>query len=91
MNGEFSGRIGVIQLGFDPRAEAGPVRPVVAPVRASKPKRGKKAKKAKEQRVPPDEFEAAKYKDADGRECIPLTALKKAIITAATASSIFTA
>ena len=48
MNGEFSGRIGVIQLGFDPRAEAGPVRPVVAPVRASKPKRGKKAKKAKQ-------------------------------------------
>lgn len=48
-------------------------------------KQQKKAKKAKEERKPVEEFEAAKYIDAKGRECAPITALKKAIITAATA------
>lgn len=48
-------------------------------------KQQKKAKKAKEQRVPEDEFKAARYLDAGGRECAPITALKKSIITAATA------
>lgn len=48
-------------------------------------KQQKKAKKAKEQREPEVEFKAARYLDADGRECAPVTALKKAIISAATA------
>lgn len=48
-------------------------------------KQQKKAKKAKEERKPAEEFEAAKYIDAKGRECAPITALKKAIISAATA------
>lgn len=48
-------------------------------------KQQKKAKKAKEQRDPEAEYQAAKYIDANGRECAPITALKKAIITAATA------
>lgn len=45
----------------------------------------KKAKKAKEERRPQDEFLAARYLDNQGRECIPITALKKSMITAATA------
>lgn len=45
----------------------------------------KKAKKAKEERKPEQECEAAKYIDAQGRECAPITALKKSIITAASA------
>lgn len=48
-------------------------------------KQQKKAKKAKEERKPQEECDAAKYIDADGRECAPITALKKSIITAATA------
>jgi len=48
-------------------------------------KQQKKAKKAKEQRDPNAEFMAARYVDDQGRECAPVTALKKAIITAATA------
>jgi hypothetical protein len=48
-------------------------------------KQQKKAKKAKEQRDPQAEFLAARYVDAEGRECAPITALKKSIITAATA------
>ena len=48
-------------------------------------KQQKKAKKAKEERKPVEEFQAARYVDADGRECAPLTAVKKSIITAATA------
>jgi len=45
----------------------------------------KKARKAKEQRDPEAEFRAARYVDEKGRECAPITALKKSIITAATA------
>jgi len=45
----------------------------------------KKAKKAKEERKPNEEAEAAKYKDAAGRECAPVAAIKKSIISAATA------
>lgn len=48
-------------------------------------KQQKKAKKAKEQRDPQAEFLAARYVDEQGRECAPITALKKSIITAATA------
>ena len=47
-------------------------------------KQQKKAKKAKEERRPEAECEAAKYFDAVGRECAPITAIKKAMITAAT-------
>jgi len=48
-------------------------------------KQQKKAKKAKEQRSPEAECAAAKYVDAHGRECAPITAVKKAMISAATA------
>lgn len=48
-------------------------------------KQQKKAKKAKEERKPVEEFLAARYVDDDGRECIPITALKKSLISAATA------
>ena len=48
-------------------------------------KQQKKAKKAKEERHPQEEANAARYVDEKGRECAPITALKKAIITAATA------
>lgn len=48
-------------------------------------KQQKKVKKIKAERKPEAEFVAAKYYDMDGNECIPLTALKKSIVTAATA------
>jgi hypothetical protein len=48
-------------------------------------KQQKKAKQAKAERKPVEEFLAARYLDALGRECAPITALKKCIITAATA------
>lgn len=48
-------------------------------------KQQKKAKKAKEERKPEVEFQAAKYVDAEGRECAPVTAIKKSLISAATA------
>lgn len=48
-------------------------------------KQQKKAKKAKEQRDAQAEFLAARYIDPQGRECVPVTALKKALISAATA------
>jgi hypothetical protein len=48
-------------------------------------KQQKKAKQAKEARDPKAEFLANRYVDAKGRECAPITAFKKAIITAATA------
>lgn len=48
-------------------------------------KQQKKAKKAKDTRDPAAEFAAAKYVDAHGRECAPVTAIKKSMITAATA------
>lgn len=48
-------------------------------------KQGKEAKKAKEARNPNEEFLAARYIDSEGRECAPITAIKKAIISAATA------
>jgi hypothetical protein len=48
-------------------------------------KQAKKAKKAKEERRPHEEFLAARYVDEQGRECAPITALKKSIISAATA------
>jgi hypothetical protein len=48
-------------------------------------KQQKKAKKAKEERNPTAEFLAARYVDSAGRECAPITALKKSLISAATA------
>lgn len=48
-------------------------------------KQQKKAKKAKEERQPQAEFLAARYLDTEGRECVPITALKKSFISAATA------
>lgn len=48
-------------------------------------KQGKKAKKAKEMRDPNAEFLAARYLNEQGLECAPVTAIKKSIITAATA------
>lgn len=48
-------------------------------------KQQKKAKKAKAERDPTAEFLAARYVDTDGRECAPITALKKSLISAATA------
>jgi hypothetical protein len=48
-------------------------------------KQAKKAKKAKEQRDPEAEFRAARYVDGAGRECAPVTAIKKSFISAATA------
>jgi len=48
-------------------------------------KQQKKAKEAKEERKPQEEYLAARYLDNQGRECIPITALKKSFISAATA------
>lgn len=48
-------------------------------------KQAKKAKKAKDTRDPQAEFLAARYVDEQGRECVPITAIKKAFVTAATA------
>ncbi len=48
-------------------------------------KQQKKAKTAKAERKPIEEFEAAKYVDESGRECAPITAIKKSLISAATA------
>lgn len=48
-------------------------------------KQAKAAKKVKEAREPEAEFRAARYLDQEGRECAPITALKKSIITAASA------
>jgi hypothetical protein len=45
----------------------------------------KRARKAKEQRDPSSESDAAKYVNAHGDECVPVTAIKKAIISAASA------
>lgn len=50
-------------------------------------KQQKKAKEKKGERKPVEEFQAARLIDAQGRECVPVTALKKSIITAATAFS----
>jgi hypothetical protein len=48
-------------------------------------KQKKEAKKAKEIRDPEAEYLAARYLDSQGRECAPITAIKKSFITAATA------
>jgi hypothetical protein len=48
-------------------------------------KQAKAVKKAKEARDTNAEFLAARYVDSQGRECAPITALKKSIISAATA------
>lgn len=48
-------------------------------------KQRKQAKQAKAAREPETEFLAARYVDQDSNECVPITAVKKAIISAATA------
>jgi hypothetical protein len=48
-------------------------------------KQQKVPKRAKEERHPEQEFLAARYVDSQGRECAPVTAIKKSIISAATA------
>jgi hypothetical protein len=48
-------------------------------------KQQKGAKKAKMQRDPNAEFLVARYVDEAGRECVPCTAVKKSLISAATA------
>ena len=48
-------------------------------------RQAKKAKEAKPKRCPKEEYLAARYLDDQGRECVPVTALKKALISAATA------
>lgn len=48
-------------------------------------KQQKKARKAKDERKPQEEFLASRYLDAKGRECAPVTAVKKALVSAATA------
>ena len=50
-------------------------------------KQQKKVVKAKAERKPEEEFLAARYLDSEGRECAPVTAIKKALISAATAFS----
>lgn len=48
-------------------------------------KQQKKPKSAKETRQPEVEWKAARYIDEEGRESVPVTAIKKSFITAATA------
>ena len=48
-------------------------------------KQQKKKREAKSERKPEEECAAARYLDADGNECVPVTALKKAFVSAATA------
>lgn len=48
-------------------------------------KQQKKTKEKKPERKPEEEFLAARHIDLEGRECVPVTAIKKAIISAATA------
>lgn len=48
-------------------------------------KQAKVAKRAKEARDPHGEFLANRYVDKEGRECVPMTAIKKAMVSAGTA------
>jgi hypothetical protein len=48
-------------------------------------KQQKKAKKVKEERHPEQECLDARYVDEQGRECVPIYALKKSLVSAATA------
>lgn len=48
-------------------------------------KQAKVAKRAKEARNPAAEFLANRYIDKNGRECVPMTAIKKAMVSAGTA------
>ena len=84
-----SAEFGIMSATFTLRGRAG--SPLVIHAFAEKAKQEirdkqqKKAKKVKEERNPREEFLAARYVDDTGRECAPITALKKSIITAATA------
>jgi hypothetical protein len=56
--------------------------------KAKKEIRDKQRKKAKEPKAARDadaEYLAARYVNAEGRECVPITAIKKALVSAATA------
>ena len=48
-------------------------------------KQQKKAKKAKEERKPEQEFEAAKYYNEKGQECVRVETIKKSMVSAGTA------
>lgn len=48
-------------------------------------KQQKKATRTKEERRPEEEAKAAKYIDSKGRECAPITAIKKSLVSAGTA------
>lgn len=48
-------------------------------------KQQKKAVKAKEERKPEEEFKNARYLDSEEHECVPITAVKKSLVSAATA------
>jgi len=52
---------------------------------AIRDKQAKLPKEAKPQRQPEAEFRAARYLNEAGRECVPIIAIKKALIAAATA------
>ncbi len=86
---EKSQEVGIKTMDFKLRGRVG--SPLVVHAFAEKAKQEirdkqqKKAKRVKEERRPQEECEAAKYIDNGGRECAPITALKKAIISAATA------
>lgn len=81
--------VGIRHLSLTLRGKAG--SPLVVHAFAEKAKKEirdkqqKRAKQAKAERVPEQEFLDARYLDAEGRECVPVTALKKAMISAATA------
>ena len=89
MSQENSAEVGIQNIELTLRGRKG--SPLVIHAFAEKAKQEirdkqqKRAKKAKEQRDPAAEYEAAKYIDEKGRECAPITALKKAVISAATA------
>jgi len=81
--------VGIKKMDFTLRGRVG--SPLVIHAFAEKAKQEirdkqqKKAKRVKSERMPQEECDASKYIDDKGRECAPVTALKKSIISAATA------
>lgn len=82
-----SAEVGIRSIGLTLRGRPGSLLVVHAFAEKAKQeirdKQQKKAKKAKAEREPQVESDAARY--SGGRECVPVTALKKAIVSAATA------